>query len=217
MAQVELGPRGKAVWRLPDRGPGMSPRDAHPRIALTARQWVGIPPMVLLPLVALAGWLGPDRGLVVGRVALIYCIMLVSFRILGKRELSQMTPFETVLVFLIPQTFRNYLVGTDSSLETALVAATTLFSLVFFTSLFGFRSQAVGKLVKAEPSVLVEQGQLIERELNRERITVDDILAALRRAGYDGLAQARRVTLEADGKMSVVPQSPGREPTIPTA
>jgi uncharacterized membrane protein YcaP (DUF421 family) len=165
---------------------------------------VGLPFLAALPVLALAGTLGPGRAALVGRVALVYAVLLASLRILGKRDLSQMTPFDAVLLFLIPQLFRNYLVGADSSLVTALVGATTLVVLVFLTSLAGFRSPAVGRLVRATPSILLDDGVLREDALSRERIAPEEIEAAARRAGVDGLDQVRRATLEADGTISII-------------
>jgi uncharacterized membrane protein YcaP (DUF421 family) len=189
---------GPTVWRL------LHGRVVRRTIVLTGKQWVGLPMLGALPVLALAGILGPGRAAVVGRVALVYAFLLAALRILGKRELSQMTPFDAVLLFLIPQIFRNYLIGTDNSLVTALVGATTLLVLVFLTSLVGFRSPSAGRLVRATPTVLLDDGVLRERELERERITPEEIEAAARRAGVDGLAQVRRATLESDGTISVI-------------
>jgi len=82
-----------------------------------------------------------------------------------------MTAFDAVLLFLIPQIFRNYLIGADDSLLTAVVGATTLLVLVFVTSLFGFRSITLGRLVRATPTVLAEDGVLVDHALNREHVT----------------------------------------------
>jgi uncharacterized membrane protein YcaP (DUF421 family) len=95
----------------------------------------------------------------------------------------------------------------DASLRTALVAAATLLVLVFLTSALGFRFVSVGRLVRARPSVLVEHGAVLERVLDRERIAPEEVEAAARRAGVDGLDRVDRATLEADGTISVI----GRE------
>jgi uncharacterized membrane protein YcaP (DUF421 family) len=176
------------------------------RIVLTGKQWIGVPLLAALPVLALCGAFGPARATVVGRVALVYGLMLASLRVLGKRDLSQMTAFDAVLLFLIPQLFRNYLIGTDDTLLTALVGATTLLVLVFLTSLFGFRSRTIGRLVRASPTVLVDNGALLEDALDREHVAPEEIEAAARLAGVDGLPAVHRATLEADGKISVIPR-----------
>jgi uncharacterized membrane protein YcaP (DUF421 family) len=173
-------------------------------IVLTGKQWVGLPLLAVLPVLALTGVLGQGRASVVGRITLVYAFLLAGLRVLGKRDLSQMTPFDAVLLFLIPQIFRNYLIANDNSLLTALVGATTLLLLVFLTSALGFRSVAIGRLVRAKPSVLVEHGVLLEPVLDRERIAPEEIEAAARRAGIDGLDRVARATLEADGTISII-------------
>lgn len=176
----------------------------HRAVLLTGKQWLGVPLLAAPPVLALCGVLGPGRAGIVGRVALVYGLMLASLRVLGKRDLSQMTAFDAVLLFLIPQIFRNYLLGTDDTLLTAVVGATTLLVLVFTTSLLGFRSIALGRLVRATPTVLAEDGILIEHALNREHVTPEEIEAAARLAGVEGLASIHRATLEADGKISII-------------
>jgi uncharacterized membrane protein YcaP (DUF421 family) len=178
--------------------------DVHRAILLTRKQWVGLPLLLLPPVLALSGVLGPGHSAIVGRITLVYGFLLAGLRVLGKRDLSQLTPFDTVLLFLIPQIFRNYLIGADNTLTTALVGATTLFFLVFLTSLLGFRSPIVGRLVRAAPSVLVEDGALLERTLDRERVAPEEIEAAARAAGVESLGQVRRATLEANGKISIL-------------
>ena len=174
------------------------------RVLLTGKQWLGVPLLAAAPALALGGLLGQGRAGIVGHVALVYLLMLASLRVLGKRDLSQMTAFDAVLLFLIPQLFRNYLLGSDDSLLTAIVGATTLLLLVFLTSLLGFRSITLGRLVRAAPTVLAQDGVLVEHALNREHVTPEEIEAAARLAGVDGLASVRRATLEADGKISII-------------
>jgi uncharacterized membrane protein YcaP (DUF421 family) len=176
----------------------------HRAVLLTGKQWLGVPLLAALPVLALCGVLGPGRAEIVGRVALVYVLILASLRVLGKRDLSQMTAFDAVLLFLIPQLFRNYLIRSDDSLLTAVVGATTLLVLVFATSLLGFRSITLGRLVRASPTVLAVDGVLVEHALNREHVTPEEIDAAARLSGIDGLASVRRATLEADGKISII-------------
>ncbi|HZS59247.1 MAG TPA: YetF domain-containing protein [Gemmatimonadaceae bacterium] len=176
-------------------------------IVLTGKQQIGLPILALLPVLALAHLLGPNRAGVVGRTALTYVVLLAGLRVLGKRDLSQLTPFEAILLFLIPQLFRNYLVGQDDSLLTALVAATTLLALVYVTSALAFSSPRLKGLVASDPSVLVRDGLLVEREMQRERIGPEDIDAALRQHGVEHLSQVKLAMLEADGSISIIRKS----------
>jgi uncharacterized membrane protein YcaP (DUF421 family) len=174
------------------------------RIVLTRKQYIGLPLLALPPVLALFGILGPARAAVVGRTALTYAVLLTGIRVLGKRDLSQLTPFEALLLVLIPQLFRNYLVRQDDSLLTALVSAATLFLLVYLTSVLAFTSPRLKGLVASGPSVLVKDGLLVEDEMRRERIGPPEIDAALRGHGLERLDQVKLATLEADGSISII-------------
>jgi uncharacterized membrane protein YcaP (DUF421 family) len=173
-------------------------------VVLTGKQRLGLPLLAVLPALSLCGVFGWDRAALVGRTTLIYVVLLAGLRVLGKRDLAQLTPFEAILLFLIPQLFRNYLVGQDDSLVTALVSATTLLVLVYATSALAFASPRLKGLVASDPTVLVEHGILVERELQRERIGPEEIQAVLRQHGLERLDQVKRATLEADGNISIV-------------
>jgi uncharacterized membrane protein YcaP (DUF421 family) len=174
------------------------------RVILTGEQRVGLPLLALLPVLGLCGVLGPARAAVVGRTALAYGVLLGGLRVLGKRDLAQLTPFEAILLFLIPQLFRNYLIGQDDTLLTALVAACTLLVLVYATSALAFTNVHLKGLVASDPSVLVRDGVVVDRELQRERIGPEEIDAALRQHGLEHLDQVKLATLETDGSISII-------------
>src|SRR3954463_12525310 len=95
------------------------------------------------------------------RVAFVYVFVWAFFRVLGKRELSQMAPFELVMLLFIPQFFSRALTRQDYSMTNAVIAATTLFSLVILTSIASFRFGRVRHFIQAQPSVLVKRGQFL--------------------------------------------------------
>src|SRR5205814_9355487 len=117
-----------------------------------------------------AAW--PHRGTMetVLRVAFVYVFVWACFRILGKRELTQMSPFELVTLLLIPQLFSRALTRQDYSMTNAIIAATTLCTLVFITSAMSYRIRRFARIVQARPTVLVHRSTLIEEHLNRHRI-----------------------------------------------
>lgn len=138
------------------------------------------------------------------RVAITYVVILAGFRVMGKRELSQLSPFELVTLLLIPEIFAQAIIGEDFSMTNALVAFTTLLSLVFLTSVLAHVSRRFGAVIEAGPSVLVANGRMIERNMNRERITPEELHSELRMSGLEELSQVKWAILEADGKISVV-------------
>lgn len=140
------------------------------------------------------------------RVVFVYVFVWGCFRVLGKRELTQMTPFELVMLLLIPQFFSRALTRQDYSVTNGVIGATTLFLLVFLTSALGHRFPKFQQVVQARPAILVRDGRLLEPSLNLERIAPDDILSAMHKAGLSRFSQVEWAILEGDGKIAIVPK-----------
>jgi uncharacterized membrane protein YcaP (DUF421 family) len=140
------------------------------------------------------------------RVAFIYVFLMVALRVIGKREFGQLAPFDLVVLLLIPELFQQALVRDDFSLTNAIIAVTTLLALVFLTSAVSYRSPRLARVIEGVPTVLVQDGRLIEHNLNREHVSPEEVLNAVHRNGLEQLAQVKWAILGADGKISVVPR-----------
>jgi uncharacterized membrane protein YcaP (DUF421 family) len=138
------------------------------------------------------------------RVIFVYAFVWACLRTLGKRELSQLAPFELVMLLLIPQFFSRALTRQDYSMTNSVVAATTLFSIVFLTSIASFRFAGFRHFMQANPTVLVRQGQLLPPGLRRERITPDEIVSAMHKAGIERIEDVAWAILEPDGKIAII-------------
>jgi uncharacterized membrane protein YcaP (DUF421 family) len=140
------------------------------------------------------------------RIAIIYVVILVALRVMGKREFGQLTPLELVSLLLIPDLITQAALGEDYSLTSALVAVLTLLGLVFITSIITFLSPKAENLLAGKPALLVAHGKLQARTLDRERVTPAEIFAEMHRAGLERLEQVRWAVLEDDGRIAVVPE-----------
>jgi uncharacterized membrane protein YcaP (DUF421 family) len=143
------------------------------------------------------------------RVVFVYVFLLLAFRLTGKREVGEMSPFELVTLLLIPEIFSSALNRSSDSLSLASVGVATLFLLVFFTGLVTFRSKKLEELLEGEPSILVRDGKYIERNLRRERVTPDEIFTEMHLSGIDRLEDVRWAILEVEGKISIIPKDAG--------
>lgn len=139
------------------------------------------------------------------RITVIYLVILVGLRLLGKRELSQLTPQELVTLMLIPEIVSQSMVGEDFSVTNGVIGITTILSLVFLTSLLKQRSGKMEQLIEGKASLLVERGKFIDDNLNRERISPDEIFGEMHKSGLERLDQVKWAILETDGKISIVP------------
>lgn len=139
------------------------------------------------------------------RVTYVYVLLMLVLRIMGKRELGRLSPFELVLLMLIPELFSQALVREDFSMTNATVAFLSLVSLVFATSSLAHRFKPLEKVFTGSPAVLASDGRFLQDAMNAELIQPEEVYSELRKAGYEHLREARLVILESDGKLSIVP------------
>jgi uncharacterized membrane protein YcaP (DUF421 family) len=140
------------------------------------------------------------------RVSLVYVVLFVALRVMGKREFGQLSPFELITLLLIPEILTEALSRGDSSLTHAFVGVSTLLALVFVTSAATYRFPTVGKLTEGEPTVVVRHGTFVLPAMHRERVSPEEVLAEMHRAGLERLEQVKWGVVETDGKISFVPE-----------
>lgn len=140
------------------------------------------------------------------RVIIIYLFVLIGLRVVGKREFSQLSPLELVTLLLIPELVSQSLVREDFSLTNAIIAVSTLLSLVFLNSLLMQKSERVANFVEGKPALLVQHGKFIVDTMNKERISPEELFAEMHQVGLYQLAQIKWAVLEGDGRISFVPE-----------
>lgn len=140
------------------------------------------------------------------RTVLVYAALLVGLRLMGKREMGQMTVFDLVVLLLISNAVQNAMVGPDSSLTGGLIAAAVLLLVNRLVALLRLRSVRLRRVIEGVPTVLVSDGRFIDAALRREGLDRSEVETALREHGVAGLEGVRLAVLEPDGSISVVPQ-----------
>lgn len=150
----------------------------------------------------------PQWGLIVLRTLVVYAFILVGFRLTGKREVGQLTPFDFALVLLIANAVQNAMVGPDTSLGGGLVAAGVLLLANFGLVRLAARSRRVERLLRGRARLLVRLGKLDAEALRAEGISHEDLLQALRENGCPSVECCRLAVLETDGTISVIEDRP---------
>lgn len=145
-------------------------------------------------------------GEVVLRTSIVYLVVVVGLRFLGKRELGQMTIVDLVLLLTLSNAVQNAMTGPDTSLTGGLVSAATLLVLDRLFAFLNHRSPGLRHVFRGEPTLLIHEGQLLSAHLKREGIDEEDVHQALREHGIDDIARVRSAILEVDGSISVVPE-----------
>ena len=139
------------------------------------------------------------------RGAAIYIIMLVLFRIVGTRALSQATTFDLVLLLFISEAIQQALIDNDNSMTNAVLLVVTLLGMNVLLSLLKERSKRFERLMDGTPVVLLEDGTLHRGRMEKDRVDETDILEAARSAhGIERLDQVKYAVLEKSGQISVV-------------
>lgn len=144
------------------------------------------------------------------RVLFVYLFLLFALRVMGKREFSEITPIELVMLLLIPELLQEALVGHDPSLTNSLIATCTLLLLVFLNSVVTYLNPRAERVVESSPSVLAHEGRLVERNMRKERITPDELLSTIHLQGYEELDQVKWAILQSNGQIAVIPKEEAR-------
>lgn len=143
---------------------------------------------------------------IAAKTAVIYVFVLAGLRLLGTRELGQMSAYDLVLIVVIANAVQNALVGGDTTLVGGMVSALTLLVLNrVFTWLLD-RFPALERRMVGEPVVLVSDGLPRWDRMRREGVTREELMAGLREHGVASLDEIRLAVLEVDGTISVVPR-----------
>jgi uncharacterized membrane protein YcaP (DUF421 family) len=143
--------------------------------------------------------------LVIRATVVFFFIFLVT-RIVGRRQLSSLEPFDLILLVVLGDLVQQGITQSDQSVTGTLIVISTIALLSVAVSWVSFRSAAVRKLTEGEPLVLVQDGQAIERNMRRERITIKDIQEQARAAQITSVADLQWAILENDGKISCIPR-----------
>ncbi|HEV7527890.1 MAG TPA: YetF domain-containing protein [Solirubrobacteraceae bacterium] len=140
------------------------------------------------------------------RAAVIFFFVFLVTRVVGRRELSQLEPFDLILLVVVGDLVQQGVTQSDESVTGALIVISTIAVLSVAVGWVSFRSRRVRLVTEGEPIVLLQDGRLIERNMRRERITLEDIQEQARQSQITSLADLRWAILEDDGKISCIPR-----------
>lgn len=141
------------------------------------------------------------------RALAIYVILMLVFRISGKRSLAQITTFDFVLILVIGEATQQALLGNDFSLTNAFLVIVTLVGLDIGMSLVKQRSKTIEKWLDSVPVVIIEEGKLLQDRMDKARIDEADILSRAREYhGLERLDQIKYAVLERSGGITIIPK-----------
>lgn len=138
------------------------------------------------------------------RTLVVYFCIVIGLRIFGKKELTQLSVIDLVLILLISNSVQNAMVGPDVSLIGGLAAAFTLFFVNFVLKNLFYKSKRLSELFQGDPLMLIYHGKAILEHMSKAKITMDELEAAVREHGVDKIKDVDLAVLEIDGNISIL-------------
>ncbi|HEY5871649.1 MAG TPA: YetF domain-containing protein [Gaiellaceae bacterium] len=144
---------------------------------------------------------------IVARATLGFLFVLFVARIVGRRELSSMQPFDLILLVMIGDLVQQGITQNDFSVTGLVLAAGTIAVLTVAVSYGGFKLPWLRPVLEGEPVIVLQDGEPVMKNLDRNRITVDELRAAARLEGIARLADVEWAVLETGGRISFIAKS----------
>ncbi len=141
------------------------------------------------------------------RTIVLYLFIIIGLRLLGKRQLGELEPAELTLALIIADLASVPMQDNGIPLLTGLVPIVVLLCMATILSVLTTKSIRFRHLICGRPSVVISDGQVVERELRRNRLTVDELLEELRIQGYADPRTVQFAVLETNGQLSVLPRA----------
>jgi len=139
------------------------------------------------------------------RAAAMYVALMILFKIAGRRSLAELTTFDFVLLMIIGEATQQALLGDDFSLTNSIVVIVTLIAVDVGFSLLKRRSSIISRLIDGEPTILVENGKVLQERLRHARLIEADLMEAARSSqGIETVEEIKFAILERNGKISVI-------------
>lgn len=147
-------------------------------------------------------WSGIARILMIAPAA--YLSLVIILRVSGKRTLSKLNAFDFIVTIAIGSTLASIITTRSLALAEGLAALAVLVGLQYLVTATSVRWPMVNAIVKAEPSLLLRNGEPLQAAMRRQRVTLDELTAAVRQAGGSSLEAAQAVYLETDGSLTAI-------------
>jgi uncharacterized membrane protein YcaP (DUF421 family) len=145
------------------------------------------------------------------RPVVVYLVLVLLLRLFGKRELAQLNPFDLVVLLSLSNTVQNAIIGDDNSVTGGVIGAFSLLAINWLVVRVLFRSPRLTRMLEGRAAILIRNGQIDQKALEREALSREELVAVIHRQGFEHLHQVRRCELEPNGSFYVEPFEPSLE------
>lgn len=147
------------------------------------------------------------------RTIILYILIIAGVRLMGKRQVGELEPSELVLSLIIADLASVPMQDYGIPLLTGVVPILTLLSVTMILSVLTMKSVRFRAILCGRPSMVIRNGMVDQREMAKNRLTVDELLEELRIKGYTDISQIKYAILETNGQLSVLPYANQKPPT----
>lgn len=144
------------------------------------------------------------------RTLILYAVVVVVMRLMGKRQIGQLQPFELVVAIMISELAAVPMQDTGIPLVNGIIPIITLLIAQLILSFISLKSLKARKIICGNPNILIENGKINEENLSKEMYTINDLLEQLRIKDIPNISDVEFATLETNGQLSVIPKSQKR-------
>ncbi|AUG57035.1 MAG TPA: DUF421 domain-containing protein [Ruminiclostridium sp.] len=144
------------------------------------------------------------------RTAILYLLVIIVMRIMGKRQIGELQPFELVIAIMISDLASVAMQNTGVPLVNGIIPILTLLVAQLLFSYIGLKSAKTRAIISGRPTVLIENGKLKEQALKKEMFTINELLEQLRIKNISNISDVEFAILETNGQLSVIPKSQKR-------
>jgi uncharacterized membrane protein YcaP (DUF421 family) len=142
------------------------------------------------------------------RAALVYVFLIVILRISGKRQVGQLAPFDLVLLLVLSNAVQNSMNGGDNSVVGGMITAVTLVAMNWLVGYMTYKSKFFEAIIEGRPQILIRDGHLDRKAMERAHLTQHELDSALRRSGCASISDVKFAVLETNGQISVRHKEP---------
>lgn len=137
------------------------------------------------------------------RPIIVYLVLVLLLRIFGKRELAQLNPFDLVVLLSLSNTVQNAIIGDDNSVSGGVIGAFSLLGINWIVVRILFRSPRLTRLLEGRAAILIRDGQIDRKAMERESLSREELIEVIHRQGFEHVSEVRRCELEPNGTFYV--------------
>lgn len=148
--------------------------------------------------------------LLIIRTIILYLVLVGAMKAMGKRQIGQLQPFELVVVLVISEMAAVAMENIGIPLTSSVIPIITIMALQVILALINLKSEKARAIICGKPLILIQNGRILEDELKKTRININDLLEQMRGKNYFNILDIEYAILETNGQLSVIPKSQKR-------